>query len=311
MCTAVYFERGDFFGRTLDLECSLGERVCTVPRGFSLVYKNIEREDCHAAFIGMAHRACGYPLFFDGVNEYGVAVAALNFPGCARYHKPRTGAVNLAPYEIIQYVLARARTLNDVRELLRSVNVTDEPFSGELPNTPLHFLVSAKDGSLAAEPCEGGFELTENSHGVLSNAPEIRYHLMRTADFRSLAPTLGENRIAPCAELPVYSRGLGAVGLPGDFSSTSRFVRALYAKNHTQISEPAGREERLSAFFHVMDTVTVPLGCVVTEEGKPVSTVYTSAMDLDTQTYYYKTYDKGEIFSAALDKPDGEEVTWR
>ena len=310
MCTAVYYERGNIFGRTLDLECSYGEKICTVPRGFSLVYKNIEREDCHAAFIGMAHSVVGYPLLYDGVNEYGVAAAALNFPGYAKYHKPKAGCVNLASFEILQYVLARAHSLSDARELLRSVWVTDEPFSADLLATPLHFIVSSKDGSIVAEPCDGGLEITENLHGVLSNAPEISYHLVRMADFRHLSPSLGENSLSPNTPLPVYSRGLGAVGLPGDFSSSSRFVRAVYAKNHTLLEEPCGRKERLSAFFHLMGTVTVPLGCVLTEDGKPVFTVYTSAMELDSMTYSYVTYDDGSIRSVRLDKPDGEEVTW-
>lgn len=300
MCTAVYFERGNIFGRTLDLECSLGESVFSVPRDFPLVYKNIGREEHHFAFVGMAYVSDGYPLFFDGMNECGLAVAGLNFPGCARYCKPKVGYTNLASFEIIQYVLSRADTLRSAEELLRSVRVTDEAFAEGLQPTPLHFIISSKDGTLVLEPREDGLVLTKSSHGVLSNAPELSYHLTRTADFRALSPSLGDNRFAPKSELSVYSRGLGAFGLPGDFSSSSRYVRALFMKSHTLIEEPYGERERLSAFFHIMDTVSVPLGCVVTDGGAPVSTVYTSAMDLDTLCYYYKSYGDGEVRATKL-----------
>ncbi|MBQ7363002.1 MAG: choloylglycine hydrolase family protein [Clostridia bacterium] len=300
MCTAVYYDRGNLFGRTLDLECSLGECIAAVPRAYPFRFRRLPELSLHYAFIGTAHAVDGNPLFYDGMNEHGVAVAALNFPGYAKYGAAQSGKINLCSFELIPYVLASARTLDDARELLRDANLTDDAYSDTLPATPLHFLISTKDGSLTVEQGEGGFRLLENPLGVLSNAPELSYHITRLSDYYALDSARGEQRLATDVPLSVYSRGMGAIGLPGDFSSSSRFVRAVYAKNNTSPTVSGDEMAALSAFFHIMDTVGVPNGCVVTDAGESVRTVYTSAMDLSRLVYYFRGYDSGRIFSVKL-----------
>ncbi len=310
MCTAVYYDRGcSLFGRTLDLECSYGERIALVPRAYPLRYKHLPEDREHLAFVGTAHVAEGYPLFYDGMNECGLAVAALNFPGYAKYCAVQGDALNLASFELIPYVLSHAATLGDARALLSDVILTDGAFSPELPPTPLHFLISSKDGSLVAEQTERGFSLLDNPFGVLSNAPELSYHITRLSDFYALGGARGEERLTPGVPLPVYSRGMGAFGLPGDFSSSSRFVRAVYAKNNTSPTVSGDARAALSAFFHIMDTVSVPNGCVITDTGERVRTVYTSAMDLESLTYYFRPYDAFGICSVELEGVcDGDTV---
>ena len=119
---------------------------------------------------------------------------------------------------------------------------------------------------------------------------------------------MGENRLSPDAPLRIYSRGMGAMGLPGDFSSSSRFVRAVYAKNNTSPTVLGDVRSALSAFFHIMDTVNVPNGCILTDTGERVRTVYTSAMDLSRLVYYFREYDSERIFSVKLECEEGDKL---
>ena len=106
MCTAITFSKQDFyFGRTLDLERSYGEEVVISPRNFLLPFRQRPSLDHHYAIIGMAHISNGYPLYYDAVNEAGLCMAALNFPGFAQYKVSAEGRDNVASFEFLPWVL--------------------------------------------------------------------------------------------------------------------------------------------------------------------------------------------------------------
>jgi choloylglycine hydrolase len=96
------------------------------------------------------------------------------------------------------------------------------------------------------------------------------------------------NRLCPVIPMQVYANGLGAMGLPGDFSSASRFLRAVFASGNTRREDT--KKGSINRFFYVMDTVSVPNGCILRGDGKPIRTVYTSCMDAQRMRYYYTTY---------------------
>lgn len=292
MCTAICDDR--LFGRTLDLEGSLGECVAVMPRGFSLTLSS-GREATRYAVIGTALVRGEMPLFFDGVNEVGIAAAALNFPVSAEYLDRAEGTV--ASHELILLVLGFCRSLSEVRALLsRTEGICGREVDG-YPPSPLHWMITDGKESLTVEATASGLLVYDNELGVLTNEPPFPYQRTRAADYMALDSTPPVNTLAPGADLPAYSRGMGAIGLPGDSSSSSRFVRALYAKEKT---EPALGVERISRFFHVMDTVAQPKGFAKCDTGAPVYTVYTSAVDLDTGDYYYTTYASRAIRALAL-----------
>ena len=301
MCTAI--RNGRLFGRTLDLEFSYGEGVVLLPRNAPYRFRFETPADPPLAILGTAYCYGGVPLFYDAMNESGLAAAALNFPGLAVYQPYCKGACNLASFEVIPYLLRSCRTVSAVRERLREVRVTADAVSDELPVTPLHWLIADRDGAITVEPTAEGLRVFENPFGVLTNAPDFRYHTAHLSEFLHLTPDPPENRLLPEFPLPTLSRGMGAIGLPGDFSSQSRFVRAVYAKRHAE-----GAESTVERFFHVMDTVKVPRGCVRTEEGRAVFTVYTSCMDLEALTYSFTTEACREIRSVSMDRamPDGD-----
>ena len=301
MCTAIN-EVGKYhlFGRTLDIECTYGERIIITPRNYCLDFLRDAPQSLHSAIIGMGCIRDNRPLYYDGANEWGLAMAGLNFPGNAVYHKPKREARNVTSYELIPWVLSQCKTLSSAVELIRTANITDDAFSSELQKTPLHWIIADKNNAVTVESVTDGIKVYENSMGVLTNNPPFPYHITRICDFMNLSSSSPKNTLTSSLKLSAYSRGMGSIGLPGDFSSSSRFIRSAFAKNHTD--KPSSEREAVSRFFHIMDTVCVPCGCIKTDEGRSVYTVYTSCIDTKELTYYFTTYNNRRIRAVKLER---------
>lgn len=306
MCTAIL--KKNLFGRTLDLECSLGESVTLCPRNAPLSFRYLPPNPHHSAFMGCAHVRDGTPLWYDGFNEHGLSVAALSFPISAVYAPPRPSFCNLCSFEVIPALLSECKSLSEARALLCETHVTDDAAFPSLPPSPLHWMIADREGAFVAEPTAEGLRIYENPARVLTNEPPFPYQMLRLADATALSPHQPKNALCPELSLPLYSRGMGALGLPGDASSTSRFVRGVYASTHT-VLEPGNEIE---GFFHILDTVAQPKGFALTDTGEPIYTVYTDCMDLTALTYSYTTYTCRSIRSHAMREHDldGETVVW-
>lgn len=291
MCTALAL--GHLFGRTLDLECSYEEQVVIVPRRFPLHFRMQSSLTDHHAIIGMAHVEQNVPLFYDGMNEAGLAMAALNFPLSTVYHESRQDRTDLAPFELIPWILGQCSTTAQARQLLEQVNVAGLDFSPQLPSTPLHWLIADSGHAIAVESMADGLHIHENPIGVLTNEPPFSVQLFRLNDFRGLSADPPANHF-PHLPLTEYSRGMGALGLPGDWSSQSRFVRCAFAAHNAPC--PAD----VTQFFHLMSTVEVPRGSVRLENGKEVISVYTSCCDRNRRVYHYTTYENRQIHAVDL-----------
>ncbi len=268
MCTAI--SKDGFFGRTLDLDGNRGEAVVIMSRRFPLRFRYEADMTQHPAIIGCALVNEGVPLWFDAVNEYGLAAAGLNFPEYAEYLEPKRDKINLASFELIPFVLSRCRNLLEATELLKHCNITPDSVSPDLPATPLHWLIADREGSITVEPTAGGLVIYDNRFGVLTNSPPFPVHRDNV---------MLNSKVTPAS----------SAGLPGDWSSESRFLRALFAKKYTAGSG-------VGDFFHMMDSVFVPNGC----GKKDWRTVYTSCADLERGEYYFTTYENREIKKIAL-----------
>jgi choloylglycine hydrolase len=202
--------------------------------------------------------------------------------------------LNLASFELIPYILGNCATLDEAVNALSKANIVPDSFSASLTSTPMHWLFSDSSGCVVAEPLENGLSVKKNDFGVLTNEPSFDFHAKNLTSYMHLSATAQVNAICPSVPLTHFSRGTGAFGMPGDHSSASRFIRAVFTKNHT-----AGEQE-VSKFFHIMDTLGVPLGCALTENGEPIRTVYTSCADADDHTYYFTTYECRRIRAVRL-----------
>lgn len=251
MCTAATYQTKDFyFGRNLDYERSYGESVVITPRNWPLALRRGAVMETHYAMIGMAHMQDGFPLYYDAVNEKGLCIAGLNFVGNAVYHPPVAERENVAQFELIPWLLGRCATLTEARQLLEQVNITDTPFCTGLPAAQLHWMVADRTGCLVVESVADGVRVYDDPAGVLTNNPPFPMQLFALNNYAQLSPEPPVNRFAPDLPLETYSRGMGAMGLPGDLSSQSRFVRAAFVRANSVSGD--GEAESLSQLFHIL-----------------------------------------------------------
>ncbi len=290
MCTAIRLNK--YFGRNLDLEISYGEQVIITPKDFPLSFRNMPSAPNHHAIIGMGIVVDNYPLYYDAVNEAGLAMAGLNFPDNARYMRLCQGADNLAPFELIPYILGKCSTVDDAKKLLTRINITDIQFSQEYPNTPLHWAIADKTCSIVVEPVKNALKIYDNPVDVLTNNPTFDYHLTNLSNFMSATAQEPENRFSDKITLVPYSRGMGGMGIPGDLSSSSRFVRVAFTLLNSQ-------KDTLSQFFHILTSVEQQKGCVRVGD-KYEYTLYSSCCDMENLIYYYTTYENPAISAVHL-----------
>lgn len=294
MCTAVSFcTKNTYFGRNLDLEYSYEERVVIAPRGFVFPFLLENELKEHYAMIGTAYVAQGYPLFYDAMNEKGIGMAGLAFAGNAVYRRAEDGWNNIAPHELIPWVLGQCATMEEVRNLLTKLRVVDLDFSGELKNTPLHWMISDGRQSIVVEAVAEGVRFYSNTIGVLTNNPPFPYQMLHLSNYMRVTRRPPETTFADDLQLEVYSRGMGGLGLPGDLSSPSRFVRAAFVRMNSVCGE--SEEESVNQFFHILTSVEQQKGCVLLADNQYEYTVYSSCCSLQTGKYYYTTYENRSI----------------
>lgn len=303
MCTAISYKTKDhYFGRNLDLEYSYEESVVITPRYFPFKFRKEREFPKHYAIIGMAYVEGEYPLYYDATNEEGLSMASLSFPGNAVYKCEQDDKYNVAPFEIIPWVLGQCHSVKEARILLEKTNLIKLAYNKVLPLTALHFMVSDKDESIVVEPMSDGLHVYDNPVKVLTNNPEFPYHLHHLNDYMNLTRKVPMNHFAKKLPLESYSRGMGAIGLPGDLSSASRFVRAAFTKWNALEGE--NETECVSQFFHILGSVEQQKGCVQLEKGDYEYTVYSSCCNTDKGIYYYKTYHNSRINAVDMRKAD-------
>ena len=301
MCTAVTYKTKDFyFGRTLDYEYSYKEEVTVTPRNFPFRFRHMGTLDQHYAIIGMAFVQDQYPLYYDAVNEKGLGMAGLNFVGNAFFGDVVEGKDNVPVFEFIPWILSQCATTQQARELIERINLTNEAFSAQLPCASLHWLIADREEAITVEAMADGIHVHPNPVGVLTNNPPFEQQLFRLNDYRHLSPKDPENTFSPKLELSRYSRGMGAMGLPGDLSSQSRFVRAAFVKMNS-VSEET-EEKSVSQFFHILGAVDQQRGCCDVGRGEYEITIYTSCGNADKGIYYYTTYDNHQITAVDMHK---------
>lgn len=300
MCTALTFKTKDhYFGRNLDLDYSLGEQIVITPRNFAFDFRMLPKMKKHYAMIGVAKVDKGYPLYYDATNEAGLSVAGLNFPDNAVYFTPKHGLNNIAPFEIIPYILGKFETVSQVIDFFKKANVSNIAYSTDFPLSPLHWMITDEKEAITAETTKDGLKIYENTVGVLTNNPPFPYQLFNLNNYAHISAENPKRTFSRNLPYSAYSRGLGGLGIPGDFSSMSRFIRAVFAKSLSV----SGTDEldSISQFFHILSYVEQISGCVKVN-GKNEITVYSSCCNTNKGIYYYSTYQNRTIRKVDMHK---------
>ena len=289
MCTAISVTvKDNYFGRNLDYEHTFGEKITITPRNYKFQFTKGEVINNHYAMIGMALPLNNYPLYFDASNEMGLSMAGLNFPENACYNAEVNGKENVASYEFIPWVLTQCKNVDEAEKMISDINITDKAFSKGLTPTPLHWIIADKERAITVEQTKAGLEIYKNDLGVLTNSPAFDMQMTNLCNYMNITSNQPQNRFCHKTDLKIYSRGMGAIGLPGDLSSMSRFVRASFVKCNSVFGNT--EEEVVNQFFHILYSVYQQKGSVKVGEGYEI-TNYTSCCNTSNGIYYYRTYN--------------------
>lgn len=315
MCTAIAYTARDFyFGRTLDYQIGFQEEVLFTPRNAPFQFQTLGNMPSHYAMIGMGVAAKSpasgkdFPLYFEAVNERGLGLAGLNFVGNAHYQSCAPGWDNLAPYELIPWILGQCATVQEAKSRLQKVRMVAIPFSAQYPLAENHWLLADKTESLVIEPTTEGLMLYENPVGALTNNPEFPQQLFHLNNYMNLSPNAPANHFSEKLPLTAYSRGMGALGLPGDLSSESRFVRVAFTKLNS-VCAAQTEAERVNQFFHILGTVEQVRGVCRLSKDEYEVTQYTCCCNGDKGIFYYTTYENHQIGAVDMHRENMEGST--
>lgn len=171
-----------------------------------------------------------------------------------------------------------------------------------MPVAQLHWIISDSEETITVESVKEGIKIYENPVGVLTNNPPFDMQMFALNNYMNLSTKPSENNFSKKLNLKQYSRGMGALGLPGDLSSQSRFVRVAFTKMNSTSSDD--EKESVSQFFHILHSVDQQRGCCNLGDDKFEITLYSSCCNANKGIYYYTAYDNHQITAVDMNKED-------
>jgi len=313
-CTGITLksEDGSFiFGRTLELAQDLNSDLIIVPRGYKYIGstpegKNGMQWSVKYGFVAM-NASVEPTLAADGLNEKGLAVGIFYLPGYTKYetYNKDLESKTLAPIEFATWLLSNFAKVKDVKNGLGLSRVVNVAIKSWYFVPPLHFMVTDQTGaSIVIEYIDGMIKVHNNPIGVITNAPSFDWHITNLSNYVNLSPLnktsikLGTLKIKP------FGEGSGMLGLPGDFTPPSRFIRAtIFSKN---VLPGKNATETVRQTFHVLNQFDIPKGIICSKNRKKTydKTQWTSASDTNNKQYYIHTINNRTIRKVDLKKAD-------
>ncbi|MFZ3415253.1 choloylglycine hydrolase [Arthrobacter sp. 3Tela_A] len=312
MCTGIRYTDGSgnlYLARNLDWTSGYGERVVVTPTGYSPKSPFGAVQEIKHAVIGMGIVEEDIPLYFDCGNDAGLAVAGLNFPGYANYAPDQvTGAVNVAAFEFPLWVAAQFATVDEVEAALGNVAIVDRPINDKYPSSLLHWIIGDASRSIVVEYTSAGMQVFHDDVDVLANQPGFNWHHENLRNYLNLSSGFPQEVVLNQAHLTPFGSGSLMRGIPGDYYSPSRFVRAAYV--HAHYPQKTTEADNVSRAFHTLQQVAMVEGSAAMGDGDFEKTIYTGLFSSKTMTYYWNTYEDPAVQSAALadHKPSGQDL---
>lgn len=309
MCTGIRFSDGSdnlYLARNLDWTAGYGERVVVTPTGYATRSPFGAVPEIRHAVIGMGIVEEDTPLYFDCGNDAGLAVAGLNFPGYAEYKKePVEGATNVAAFEFPLWVASQFASVDEVEAALADVVIVDKPINEKYPSSLLHWIIGDATRAIVVEATSEGTQVFDDDVDVLTNQPGFTWHHENLRNYLNTSPEFPKELELRRAHLVPFGSGSHMRGIPGDYYSPSRFVRAAYVNAH--YPDKTSEEENVSRAFHTLQQVAMVDGCAAMDSGEFEKTIYTGLFSARTATYYWNTYEDPAIRSVAMSEhaPDG------
>lgn len=289
-------------GRTVEFATPIILTSVVIPRGyiFSGTTPNGSGMRYKSKYAVVGSIAFSELSVLDGMNEKGLSCGTFYFPTFAGYTQltKENQYKSLSPIEFPNWILTQFATLNEIKEALNDVVIVPTVCQGwgETP-PPFHYIVYDKDGnSLVIEPLGGKLLLYDNELGSFTNSPPFDWHLTNLRNYIHLSPY---NALPVSINGLIFSQlgaGSGMVGLPGDFTPPSRFVRAtIFSATATP---PKNSSDAVFQTFHILNQFDIPVGVAIDKIGDIAATSETQATTVKepmTLKYYFKTYEDQTI----------------
>lgn len=289
-------------GRSVEFGINLLLSAVVVPRNLELSgtlpngQSGLKYKTKYAAVGGSTY---GTTTIMDGLNEKGLTAAVFYFPDDATYSEitAENQKKALSPTEFNAWILSQFQTVEEVKVALNDVVIAPTTPKGWPSLPPFHYIVYDKSGkSIVIEPIDGKLNVYDNPLGVLTNSPRFDWQMTNLSNYANLSPynvnelTLNKTIFKP------FGQGSGMLGLPGDFTPPSRFVRAAFFSTNAIPSNNA--QESVFQAFHILNQFDIPRGVVRSKANNKTDSEYTLATivkDPQNLRYYFKTFEDQNI----------------
>jgi choloylglycine hydrolase len=306
-CTGIKVKSEDgavIFARTAEFGVDLDIRPIGIPAGTKFVGSapgNKPGLAWTSKYAAIGTNTLGMPyITTGGLNEKGLYVGAFNLAEFAVYQDvtPADYDKTLNCFELSNYLLTTTATVDEAIAALREIKLADMP-TKELNNAhmQLHYRIADKSGrSVVIEYLEGELHVIENPLGAITNSPNFTWHLTNLTNYLNLSPYGWPAIELENLTLKPSSLGSGLNGLPGDFTSPSRFIRAVaFQEMH---APSATADDGIKTAFHILNQFDIPKGASVQKAGGveyPDITQVTAASDLTNLRFFFRTYENSQI----------------
>jgi choloylglycine hydrolase len=303
-CTSFVLKASDgyVYGRTLEFGINLQSTVIAIPRNFNYQGTGVMNAPGKAwktkyAAVGM--NGINLPILVDGINEKGMSGGLLYAPNTALYQDvaAANSGNSIASYEMLAYALTNFATIDEVKEGFKSIMVNKTGHAPFVGAVPLHMTLHDASGKhLVIEYNNGQLFMYDNQTGVMTNDPNFAYQLANIGLYANLSPQEANPLVFNGASYGAPSSGSGLHGLPGDFLSPSRFIRAAFYSNSVNAQQTA--DKQVAAAFHILNNFDIPPGAIQLSSKNPYGggadgferTEWSAVADAKNLVYYVKTY---------------------
>ena len=285
-----------------------------VPQGFerqSMLPDGTRGGMKYTAFYGYAGLA-SEDYVIEGLNQVGLSAGLFYFPKVGSYPKYDSSQkdITISDTEFVAWILGSFETVEDVISALRSVRVVATDSRAQ----NLHWRVADKYGrQIVIEYMDGIPMVYENNLGVLTNSPEYPWHITNLNNYINLKPGTDSGHAFGDIQLSPIGHGSNMLGLPGDMTPPSRFVRVAFYQNSAPILETA--DMAVEQAFVILQSMTIPIGAQFEDKTKipniPSATQWTSVTDMTNNKLYYTTMYNPTIRRIDLNDIDFTNVAYQ
>lgn len=303
MCTSLSLGALDgskFLARTMDFAFELNGRPTFLPQEYKWISSYDKKTyTSDYAVMGTGAKYGSNYMVADGFNEYGLSAAELYFSHAAKYEtKPTEGEINLVAEEFILWALGNNKSIEDLKENIKQVHLIESNAGVMGQNQPLHFIFSDATGAIyILEPEGNGLVLQEDKVGVLTNTPDYNWHKTNLANYLGAQTTnFGAKKFGDEEVIPLGQNG--TFRLPGGYTAVDRFVRTAFIRNASEA--PKDNKQAVNTILHMLDSVTIPRGVNIKDNGESSYTQYQTVLDLTNKIMYFVPYGNRKVYATKM-----------